>query len=105
MVFVAAGMNLALLATGFSLLALADGREPGGFEQMVIKLSIWLMVGSLVGLILRWFTHPNDRHAGRVNLDPPGPPSDPPKKIAPRRRPPALWAVVGLLALATLRRR
>ncbi len=99
MTMIALEMVVALGATTVCIFVLASGEEPSDLVESIVKWSFVVMAFAFMGLIWRWFTHPDDRHAGRVPLTPP------PAAAASKRHSPVALAVIGLLALLLVRRR
>jgi hypothetical protein len=96
MTLIAIEMCAALVATVACVFVLANGKEPSGRIEDFVTITVLAMGAALVGLILRWFTHPDPRHAGRVSLDPP--PSLPPASLQQTKRLPS----VALILIAVL---
>jgi hypothetical protein len=101
---ISAQMVLALVATIASVLVLRSDEEPSQFIEGLVWSSVIFVGSGFIGLIWRWFHHPDDVHSGRAFLKSPPPPAAP-VVLERRRRSPLVAGLLGLALLLALRRR
>jgi hypothetical protein len=96
MTFIALELVLALIGTWQAVLVLIDG-DPSGTQESIVRWSLGFVCFGFIGLVLRWFTHPDDWHGGRwwrFNQSQAAPSSQPGGPSRPRRSVAVLAAAV-----------